>query len=639
MCRRLPLLALTLAALVVQFSPLRAAPPPELPVATFFANPAMVGLEFSPDGQRILAVVPWEGRRNLMVIDLARGRRDLLSSFRDKDVLGPFWANDDRILFLVDQAGTEEYELYAVNSDGSRPSVLQPTRSMTFLRRLPNDPRSILVQAAITHRDWYDVAGLDIRTGKLSRPIAKAPGDVDRYLLDRGHMVRVAVVNDATTGTVQILHRAANGEDWTEIHRTGFDQPGWLPIAFDGDDRTLWVSSNVGRATRAIYRFDTMTGVMANEPVFADDSYDVDSVLYDESKHRVVGVFYEADRRRYHWLDPEMQAIHERMERALPGTVHHPVQFAANGSNIIFFSYSDRDPGVYYLYDRARQRVDELAVVQPDIDPDQMASMRPISYFARDGLPLHGYLTLPRGREARNLPLIVHPHGGPYGIRDTWEFNPEVQFYANRGYAVLQVNYRGSGGYGDAFEAAGFKKWGLEMQDDLTDGVRWAIAEGIADPHRVVISGASYGGYATMAGLVFTPELYAAGINYVGVVDINNLIPRSLPASRMHWMHTRLGDLGNAEDRKRIRETSPVHFADRIRAPLLMAYGRNDPRVPIEQAHDVERALRRSGVPYELIIERAEGHGFAQEDRRIAFYERIDAFLKQHLRPSSESDG
>jgi len=274
-------------------------------------------------------------------------------------------------------------------------------------------------------------------------------------------------------------------------------------------------------------------------------------------------------------------------------------------------------------------------VLKPGIDPEQMAPMKPITFRARDGLMIQGYLTLPLGRDAKNLPLVLHPHGGPFGIRDSWGFNPEVQFYANRGYAILQVNYRGSGGYGDKFERAGWKKWGLEMQDDLTDAVKWTIAEGMADPERVVIAGASYGGYATMAGLVYTPELYCAGINYVGVVDIEELIPRgdSVSKERAYWYETRIGDLSKAEDRKRIRETSPVHFTDRIRAPVLMAYGKNDPRVRRSQGVDIEAALKKAGKTYEMIIEKEEGHGFRKEELSIAFFTKVDAFLKKYVPP------
>lgn len=607
-------------------------PPPERPVKTFFQVPTMAGLEFSPDGRKVLFLTPYNRRLNLAVVDLEKKSKTLLSNFDDKDAIAPFWVNDERIFFFVDEGGREEGELYAVNADGSDPSNLVVDRPVTrLLGRLKDDPKNILVEAGITHRDWPDVTRMNVKTGRLGTPIARAPGPVRYYVLDHEDEVRVAALSETHTRTQKVLYRASNGQEWDEIASFEYDAPNWVPLAFDGDNRTLFVLSDLGRKTRALYRYDTQTRTLEIEPVFADDTHDVSGVVFDDWKNRVVGVVYDADRRRFHWFDPEMAAIQQRLEQALPDTVHSPVQFAEDGSSIIYFSYSDRDPGVYYIYDRKRQKVSELGIVNPEIDPAEMARMKPIRYKARDGLTLHGYLTLPVGRDAKNLPLVINPHGGPYGIRDTWGFNPEVQFLANRGFAVLQVNYRGSGGYGQWFETAGHKKWGLEMQNDLTDGVRWAIAQGIADPKRVVIAGASYGGYATMAGLVYTPELYCAGINYVGVVDIKDLLPKGVASSQLYWFNTRIGDLANAADRNRIEETSPVNFVGNIRAPLLMAYGKNDPRVRVTHAYDIERALKRADKPYTLLIEEDEGHGFSDESKRIAFYTEVDSFLKRHV--------
>lgn len=614
-----------------------AAATPELPVEQFFQAPAMAGLEFSPDGKRILCLVPHKGRMNLAVIDLEKKSKNLLSSFDDKDANGPFWASNDRILFFGDRDGDENFDIYSVNADGSDPSMISPNRSMQLLRRLKDDPTSILVQAAITHNDWFDVAKMNLKTGKLSPPIAKAPGPVSYYVLDHDNQVRFAVLDDSHAHVRRILYRDTDRAEWRDVASFAYGHASWRPLAFDADNRTIYVASDLGQKTTGVFRYDTAAPNISFEKVFTDPTYDVDELIVDDSTNQVVGVTFEGDRRRFHWLDAGLEAVHRRLEQSLPDVVHSPTQFSKDGSRIVFYSYGDRDPGVYYLYDRKRQRVEELAVVNPKIDPSQMAVMKPISYTARDGLKLHGYLTLPPGRESKNLPVVIHPHGGPYGPRDEWSFNSEVQFYANRGFAVLQVNFRGSGGYGYWFEAAGFKKWGLEMQDDLTDGVKWLIEQGVADPKRVVISGASYGGYAVMAGLVYTPELYAAGINYVGVVDIRNLIPKTAPAANMYWMHTRLGDLSKSEDRKRIHDTSPVHFADRIRAPLLMAYGRNDRRVTIDQGYDIKRALERSKVAHELIIEKEEGHGFRNETRRIAFYKRVDDFLKAHVPPGKRT--
>lgn len=631
-----------------------AEPAPEIPVETFFQVPSISGLSFSPNGKHIVCLVPHQRRINLAVIDLEKGTKNLITNFTDRQAMAPIWANNERILFRVDDDGKESFSLYAVNRDGRDPVVLASgydkagTESgvnlefRAVLRRIENDPSGILVLANLTHRDWSDVARMSLKTGAME-VVAKAPGRVLYYVFDHKDHVRLAVTEKDQIR--QVLYRDANGKDWTKIGEHHMDSPGWEPLAFDGDNRTLFIWSDVGRKTKAIYRYDVKERRQL-DLVFGDDTYDafdangvgaatfVSSTIYDRTKGKIVGLSYSADRTRFHWLDDEWRALHEKISAALPDTVHRPRQIAADGSSILFQSSSDRDPGVYYLYDRKRQKFSELAVVKPGIDPEKMGATKAISFRARDGLLVHGYLTLPHGREPKKLPLVLHPHGGPFGIRDEWGYRNEVQFYANRGFAVLQVNYRGSGGYGREFEAAGYKKWGLEMQHDLTDGVQWAIEQGIADPGRVVISGASYGGYATMAGLAYTPELYCAGINYVGATDIEILLPKAVAADRTYWFRTRIGDFADAADRKRIHETSPVHFADRIRAPVLMAYGKNDPRVHIDHGYDMERSLKKAGKAYEMIIESDEGHGFRMEEKAIAFFTRVDAFLKKHVPPA-----
>lgn len=637
---KIPRFALCLVSLVLPLLA-RAALPPELPVETFFRKPNIAQITFSPDGKRIACLVPFERRMNLAVIDLEKKTKNLLTNFKDNDVGSLLWANDDRIIFTKDSDGRERATVYAVNRDGTDRLLLVGGAGESdseqaanqgfggFLGRLPKDPGNILVLGYLSGAQGPDVCLMNLKTGKMTVEIAN-PGWVRRWIVDRHRVVRAAVALQGLTTTVY-LRDPVKGT-LTAVHTHKEDDPGWSPLSFDGDDRTLFVASNIGRDTTAVFRFDTATRTMG-ALVHGDPVYDVDGVVWDEAKQKVVAVRFNADRDRFHWLDSESEALQQRIDRSLRDTSNHLLHAAPDGSRRLIYAASDRDPGVYYLFDSTTKKIEELAVLKPGIDPDQMAPMKHLTFPARDGLTLHAYLTLPLGRDPKKLPLVIHPHGGPFGLRDDWEFNPEVQFYANRGFAVLQVNYRGSGGYGDKFERAGWKRWGLEMQNDLSDAVKWAIAAGIADPARVVIAGGSYGGYAVMAGLAFTPELYCAGVNYVGVVDIEELLPAGAGAtkSRTYWYATRIGDMDNAADRRRIHDTSPVHFADRIVAPVLLAYGKNDPRVRISQGHDMEAALKKAGKVYEMSIEEKEGHGFRKEELAIAHYKRIDAFLKKYV--------
>jgi dienelactone hydrolase len=571
------------------------------------------------------------------------------------------WAGNDRLIFTQDVDGKEVPSVMAVNRDGTNPAKLFGYDSTAdssvvngrfggLLRMPKDDAKNILVTAFLTGAQGPDVGKMNLSTGRIS-VLVPNPGFVQRWVLDRNSQVRIAVSRKA--GKTQILYRPAGGSGWETLDNRTSTEPDdsdeataegtWSPMAFDGDNHTLFVASRIGRDRSAVFRYDTETRQLGEE-VLEDDTYDVvdDSAeynpfplkgaIYDDTKGKVVGIAYRGDKPKVVWFDEEFARLQKQIDSSLPDTMNFILDASPDDSKQLILAQSDRDPGVYYLFDRVKKKLEELAVIKPGIDPDQMRAMTPISYQSRDGLTLRGYLTLPPGRERKNLPMVLHPHGGPYGIRDDWRFNPEVQFYANRGFAVLQIDYRGSGGYGIKLEKAGYHKFGLEMQDDLSDGVKWAVASGLADPQRIVISGASYGGYATMAGLAFTPDLYCAGINYVGVTNLTTQWGKYKgTANQLRTVHRLFGDMDKATDRKRAFDTSPSNFADRIRVPVLMAYGKNDPRVLIDQGYDMEAALKKHGKAYEMIIERDEGHGFRKEELSIAFYTKVDEFLKKNV--------
>ncbi len=638
-----------------------AAPPPELPVATFFKKPSLAQLTFSPDGKRIACLIPYERRMNLAVIDLEKKTKNLLTNFTDNDVGSILWASNERLIFTQDIDGKEVPSVFAVNIDGSDPTQLfgydssaessaVNLRFRGLLRRLEHDPRNILVLADLTGAQGPDVCKMNLKSGRIT-VLVPNPGFVKNWVLDRNDQPRCAISVEGRK--TRVLFRKEVGGNWETLDNGNSGRPeadnddeaasGWLPLAFDGDNRTLLVSGSLGSDRTAVYRYDTQTRQLG-ECVVSDEVYDaageneeynpylLKGALYNEAKKKIVGYGYRCEKARVVWFDEDFARLQKQLDVSLPDTTNFILKASPDDTKLLIMAQNDRDPGVYYLFDRTKKTIEELAVIKPGINPLQMAPMKPVKFTARDGLTLHGYLTLPPGRPAQKLPLVIHPHGGPYGLRDDWYFNPEVQFYANRGFAVLQINYRGSGGYGRSFEKAGYHRFGLEMQNDLSDGVAWAVAEGIADPQRIVISGASYGGYATMAGLTFTPELYCAGINYVGVTNLTSQWGRFKGTDlQLSEIHRLFGDMDKAADRKRAYDTSPCNFADRIRVPVLMAYGRNDPRVKIDQGYDMESALKKYGKTYEMVIEQYEGHGFRKEELSIAFYTKVDDFLKKHV--------
>jgi dipeptidyl aminopeptidase/acylaminoacyl peptidase len=323
------------------------------------------------------------------------------------------------------------------------------------------------------------------------------------------------------------------------------------------------------------------------------------------------------------------------LEAQLPG-YEVGIQENDKAENLyIVRTYSDRSLGTYYLYDWPAKKLEKLAEVSPWLDEKEMAEMKPVYYKSRDGLTINGYLTLPKGSAPKNLPLVVNPHGGPW-VRDSWGFNPEVQFLANRGYAVLQMNYRGSTGYGRKFWEASFKQWGLKMQDEITDGVNYLVKEGIADPGRVAIYGGSYGGYATLAGAAFTPDLYACAVDYVGVSNLLTFMKSIPPYWRpmLDQMHEMVGD--PAAEEEQMKAVSPAFHADKIKAPLFVAQGAKDPRVNINESDQIVENLRKRGVAVEYMVKENEGHGFHNEENRFDFYEAMGKFLAKWLKPAAK---
>ncbi len=403
------------------------------------------------------------------------------------------------------------------------------------------------------------------------------------------------------------------------------------PQFFTFNDRALYALSNRGRDCLALVVIDP-ADPGREHLVHEVPGYDLDAAGYSRLRHVLTAVTYQTDKPHYHFFDEITALRHTRLREKLPGHEITMQSATLDETKFIVAAWNDRTPGSRYIYDADANTLDKLGDINPVLDENEMAHVRPISYTSRDGLVIHGYLTLPQDRPAQNLPCVVNPHGGPW-TRDSWGFNPEAQFLANRGYCVLQLNFRGSTGYGRAFWEASFGQWGLAMQDDITDGVQWLIDQGIADRARIAIYGGSYGGYATLAGIVSTPDLYAAAVDYVGVSNLLTFMDTIPPywkpmLTKMHAM------VGNPEiDRARLEATSPALNAERIRTPLFIAQGAHDPRVNKNESDQMVAALRARGVEVEYMVKDNEGHGFHNDENKFEFYERMEAFLAEYLKP------
>ncbi|GAB4479372.1 MAG: S9 family peptidase [Burkholderiaceae bacterium] len=631
-------------------------------VEDFFRWPQHADLSLSPNGTLLAAIVPIHGRRNIAIIDLKDMRGRVLTALKESDIGFVAWVNDRRIVYgLTDlQRALGEITpggLYAVNVDASEPRELSPpvglreTEAFVRFRRArfagvfrPAQGDDILVLANDRNLDYPDVYRMDTRTGRKTLLTPQTPGRTVQWLTDRTGVARVAVTDEDDL-KFALHYRAGDAAPWRKLAQFHpFNEPerSITPLAFDYDG-TLLVAALAGDKT-ALYRYDVKENRLG-ERLVAHKDYDLGAEsfdalgrgagpIFDHVKRRLVGIQIEAERPQFVWFDQEWANWHAMANKALPDAVN-VLSRTSDNTKLLLRSYSDRDPGTWYFLDPAKRRLEQLVSAMPWIKPADMAPRQPLRLKARDGLSLPAYLTLPRGREPKGLPLIVLVHGGPYVRGETWRFDPEAQFLASRGYAVLQVDFRGSLGYGWKHYQAGWKQWGLAMQDDLNDTALELVERGVADRARLAIMGASYGGYATMMGLARDPELWRCGVNYVGVTDLTLLTTATWSDTNQifknasSWFDIHVGDA--SRDRERFEKTSPLRLADRIKRPVLMVYGGLDQRVPIEHGARMKSALDRNNVPNEFVVYDTEGHGFRLEKNRFDFYRRVEAFLAKHM--------
>jgi dipeptidyl aminopeptidase/acylaminoacyl peptidase len=436
----------------------------------------------------------------------------------------------------------------------------------------------------------------------------------------------VAIATDGVNNT--LLYRDVEADEFKPILTTNFKESVG-PLFFTFDNRQLYVASNRGRDKSAVFEFDPHTA-QEGKLIFEHPDVDVSGLSYSHQRKVLTEVNYVTSKPERQVFDPVMAAIYEDLAAQLPGYEVALQSATRDETRFVVATYNDRTQGSRYLYDSRSRLLTKLGDIQPGLAEADMAPMQPVHYLARDGLKIEGYLTLPVGREAKNLPVIIHPHGGPWA-RDVWGFSPEIQLLANRGYAVLQMNFRGSTGYGRKFWEASFKQWGKTMQDDITDGVEWLKQQGIADPKRIAIYGASYGGYATLAGITFTPDLYAAAVDYVGVANLFTFMD-TIPPYWKPFLDSMHEMVGNPEkDKDLLHAASPVFFVDRIKTPLFVAQGALDPRVNKAESDQIVSALKARGVDVEYLVKDNEGHGFHNEENQFEFYSAMEQFLARHL--------
>lgn len=600
----------------------------EISVEDFMRNPGSLGYQLSPDGEYIAYAAEWQSRLNVFIKNMDDESEPVrVTSTTDRDIAGLFW-KDNNMYYLKDNGGDENYHIYSSSFNGAKEKDLTPYPNVVVLPidYLKDVEDEILIMMNKEDATVFDVYKLNVKTG-ATKLVAKNPGNILSWIPDSNGQIRMAVASDGVVGAV--LYRETEEDEFQPFISIDAGET-VSPLGFSRDNQSIYAVSDKGRDKAALVKYD-LEG--KEEVVFSNPLVDISGALYSSTKDQLLYAAYITDKVHYNFFDSEFENLFNKMKDQLGVSAS---EFGINDYNkemtkFIVSVSSDTVYGKYYYYDAETETMTLLAELGSWLDAGNLAEMHSISYEARDGLIIHGYLTLPKNKIAEDLPLVVIPHGGPWA-RDMWGFNNEVQLLANQGYAVLQANFRSSTGYGKEFLEAGNKQWGLKIQDDITDGVQWAIDLGIADAEKIGIYGASFGGYATLAGITFTPDLYAAAVDYVGVSNIFTLLETIPPywETQRNMFYERVGH--PEKDKELLKAASPVFHVDKIKTPLFVAQGANDPRVNKQESDQIVQALKNRGVEVEYMVKDNEGHGFANEENRIEFYNALVDFFVEYLK-------
>lgn len=628
------------AVLIALFATYAIAQAKPIPVQDLFRNAEFIGFQISPDGTHLAALGEWQDRYNLFVFNLQTGEAQRLTAMQANNVNSLIWSSNERILYFMDEDGNETYGMFAINRDGTEPETLVPTiatrpgayqfRYTSPLDTLKDDDRYILVINNENHRDYPDVYRMDTYSGGKKIEVSN-PGKVTGWVTDQNGVVRIGVTSDKAAKEDGIIYRKDENSDWETLATFPKDSPNWTPLVIDHDGKTLYIASNLDADTRGIFKYD-LEKREVGDLLFRDDTYDASGLIYSDYRKAPIGVGYEKEKATSIWWDEEKKMVQEIVDNTFPGTTNIISSMDDKETQFVVASFSDVQPAFYTLFsitDGSLRRT-PLGFSRKWLNPEDMSPVSPITYETRDGLTIHGYLTLPKDYdESESCGLIVYPHGGPWA-RDSWGFDPSIQFFTSRGFAVLQMNFRSSEGYGWKHLKAGDKKWGEEMQYDVVDGLKWTMENHNIDPTRVGIYGGSYGGYTVMSQVTQFPELYNFGINVVGPVDLYEQIMHYKQdldnQEAVDYYHRTIGH--SKDDRELLEKHSPINYIANIDDPIFIIHGVRDPRVPISQARMLRAEMKKQKKPFEWLVKTDEGHGFRKEENRIEEFQKIEEFIK-----------
>jgi dipeptidyl aminopeptidase/acylaminoacyl peptidase len=603
--------------------------PPKIPIETFFRNPAVTQYSISPDGTKYAFLSTKNSRLNIVLYDKQLKTEQFITDVSERDISYYIWVSSEVIVYFYDTGGDENFKAFACSVLTGVITPLTPFDGVvtSLVSRLYNDPKHILISMNKENPQVFDVYKCNVETGELTL-IAKNPGNVMAWMCtDDGTIKCVYVQLNPETEAIGLWNQQDNS--FSTLIEIPFPHSADVS-GISADGSTLYLSTNLFSNCSQLFEYSIDKNSFTK--LYEHPSRDAFSLVTSDRTKKPIFSIINDNRRTIHYFNDTLEQLHRNVAKEIGRSFEEVVMIDLDFAeeNFIFVVTTDRLRGEYYSYDSKANNLALLGCSTPWLEEEQLATMKEISYTTRDGKTMFAFLTVPNGVTAENLPLVLNPHGGPW-VQDRWGYNPEVQFLANRGFAVVQPNYRGSLGFGLSHYTSAFKQWGKKMQDDLTDCVQHLINEGIADSKRIAIYGASYGGFATLAGITFTPELYACAIDYVGVSNLFTFF-ESFPEYWKPFLGKMYKMIGHPEeDKELLFSSSPVNFVDRIITPLFVAQGANDPRVKKAESDQIVDALQKRGISIEYMVKDNEGHGFQNEENKMEFYYAMERFLLQHI--------
>jgi len=603
-----------------------------IPINEFFKNPQNTQFELSPDGNNIAYLKPWKNRLNIFIKNLSTKVETQLTNEENSDIQIIFWANKSTIIYSIDKYGNDNNSLISISIDTKQKNQLNDSKNANafVINLLPEFENEMIIETNERDATLFDVYRINLLTGKREI-IGQNPGNITHWLTDNNGKLRVAVsTNGVNNG---ILYRDDENGSFKEIKNVPFSDV-FFPIAFSADNKFVYVISNENGDRTALIKYDIKKNYEV-ELIYEHPEVDIEHVFISAKTKNLLGVSFLSWKREFHFWDARRSEIQQKLESKMPNMEIEEVGSDYNENKYLLKISSDKSYGSYFLYDSAIDSLEVISEISPWLKDSEFSQMKPISFKSQDGLTINGYLTLPKVEVFENLPVVVLPHGGPW-LRDKWEFNKTVQFLANRGYVVLQINYRGSVGYGKEFWMAGFRQWGGKMQDDIIDGVSWLVKQGFVDESKIAIMGSSFGGYLALQSLTKNPDIFACGISQSGISNLIaflDKIPQTWTPFRK-MLNEMIGD--PIIDSTMLKSYSPFFNYQKIVAPLLIAHGKNDSKIEITQVTDFVSKLKDNKIDVKYIVNDNEGHIFNKEENRIAFYREVETFLAKHIKGRKE---